>query len=130
MRIRIAHETVYRYETPAKSVPTDERRHVHPLEFGRLGIEEAQGAAADRRSLSVDDEEGAAPAGYLLGIRRRIVAGMRLQLPKEPPRGHFTEIRERLRLFQSFILYQRILRLTTRALSRVPVFGASAACVC
>ncbi len=39
-----------------------------------LGIEKPQGAAADRRSLAVDDEEGAAPVGYFLGIQVKVVA--------------------------------------------------------
>ena len=89
--------------------------------------------SVDLRSLLVDDEEGAAPAGYLLGIGWRILARMRLQLPK----SHRAVISPRsasdCAFFQSFILFQRILRpmrSNDSRISRVPVFGASAACVC
>ena len=60
------------HETPPQALPAHGGGHIHPLEFGRLGIEESQGAATDRSSLLVDDEEGAAPAGHLLGIQTKV----------------------------------------------------------
>jgi len=61
------------HEAPPEPAPAHDGRHIHPLEFGRLGIEEPQGAAADRRSPSVNDEESAAPVGYFLGIQVKVV---------------------------------------------------------
>src|SRR5206468_1758127 len=60
------------HETPPQTPPAHGWRHIHPLEFGRLGIEESHGAAADRRSVSVDDEKGAAPVGDFLGIQVKV----------------------------------------------------------
>ena len=60
------------HEAPPEPAPAHDGRHIHPLEFGRLGIEEPQGTAADRRSLSVNDEEGAAPVGYFLAIQVKV----------------------------------------------------------
>ena len=57
------------HEAPPQPPPAHGGRHIHPLEFGRLGIEEPQGTAANRRSLSVDDEEGAVPLGDFLRSR-------------------------------------------------------------
>jgi hypothetical protein len=61
------------YEAPPEALPTHRRTHVHPLEFGRLGVEEPEGATADRRSPSVKDEEGAAAVGYVFGIELKVV---------------------------------------------------------
>src|SRR5262245_40076673 len=56
------------HEAPPEAFPTHDRRHVHPLELGGLAVEEPEGATADRRSVSGNDEERAAAVGYLPGI--------------------------------------------------------------
>ncbi len=69
------------HEAPAEALPTHERRHVHPLEFGRVGVEQPEGATADRRPPSANDEEGAAAVAYFLGIQLKVVcSGLRIQL--------------------------------------------------
>ena len=57
------------HEAPPQPGPAGGGNHIHPLEFGRLGIEEPKGTAADWSSLSVEDEKGATPARYILGIQ-------------------------------------------------------------
>jgi hypothetical protein len=69
------------HEAPPEAFPAHQRRYVHPLEFGRLGVEEPEAATADRRSPSVNDEEGAAAVGYFLGIQLKVVCSrLRIQL--------------------------------------------------
>jgi hypothetical protein len=68
------------HKAPPEAFPTHERRYVHPLEFGRLGAEEPEGAAADRVSASVNDQKRAAAAGYFLCIELKVVcARLRIQ---------------------------------------------------
>lgn len=66
-----------RHEAPPQACPADVGSHIHPFEFGRLGIEEPEGAAADGNSLSVHDEEGAAPVSHFIGVQLK-VGGSRL----------------------------------------------------
>ena len=60
------------HKASSQTPPAHGGRHEHALELGRLGIEETQGAAADRCSVPVDDEEGAAPAGYFFGVQTKV----------------------------------------------------------
>jgi hypothetical protein len=61
------------HEAPPKTFSTHHGRHIHPLKLGRLSVEEAQGAAPNRRSPLIDDEEGAASVSYLLGIQLEVI---------------------------------------------------------
>ena len=60
------------HEAPPQTCAPDGGIHIHPFEFGRLGIDEPKGAAADRRSLPVNDEEAASPASDFLGIQLKV----------------------------------------------------------
>jgi hypothetical protein len=59
-------------EAPPQTCSADSGSHIHPFEFGRLRVEEPEGAAADGSPLPVNDEEGAAPGGYFLGIQPKV----------------------------------------------------------
>ena len=61
------------HEAPPDAFPTHKGRHIHPLEFGRFGIEEPQGAAPNRRCPSVYDEKGAAALSDFLGVQLKVV---------------------------------------------------------
>jgi len=60
------------HEAPPEASPAGAGNHIHTLELGRLGIEEPKGTAADWSSLSGNDEKGAAPGSYFLGIQLKV----------------------------------------------------------
>ena len=64
-------------QAPSQTGAANGRIHIHPLELGGLGVDEPERTAPDRGSVAVDDQEGAAGAGHLLGIQMK-VRGARL----------------------------------------------------